>query len=167
LKAPKREDKNESTFLIRRAAMSERILVVDDDRDCAEALCRLLGTLGYEAKAVYDGRQAVDEAADFLPDMVFIDIGMPGLNGYETATAIRRHRECCHAILVALTGWVAKENRQEAYTRGFDLHVAKPMSAETLTEILSLIDPAASESTAPRIQCVASKLTASDVVTRP
>jgi len=62
--------------------MKERILVVDDQCDVADSLVRLLMTLGYETKAVYDGRQAVDQAADFLPDMVFIDIGMPGFDGY-------------------------------------------------------------------------------------
>jgi CheY-like chemotaxis protein len=147
--------------------MSERILVVDDDSDCADALCRLLSTLGYEAKAVYDGGQAVGVAADYLPDLAFVDIGMPGLNGYATADAIRHHRECSHAILVALTGWAAKEDRQQAYTHGFDLHVAKPMSSETLTEVLSLIDPAAGQSTAARVQRVATRLTASTANDNP
>ena len=132
--------------------MKERILVVDDQCDVADSLVRLLMTLGYEAKAVYDGRQAVDQAADFLPDMVFIDIGMPGFDGYQTVSRIRGHRECAHAILIALTGWTTGEDRQRAYSCGFDLHVAKPMNIETLQGLLALLDPSETESTTARIR---------------
>jgi CheY-like chemotaxis protein len=123
--------------------MKERILVVDDQRDIADALTRLLQTLGYEAKALYDGRRAVDEAASFLPDLMFIDIGMPDIDGYQTVAKIRGHRECAHAILIALTGWSAPEDRHRAYESGFDLHIAKPMNIDKLMEVLSLIDPKA------------------------
>jgi CheY-like chemotaxis protein len=121
--------------------MKERILVADDQRDIADALTRLLQTLGYDAKAVYEGRRAVDEAVDFLPDLIFIDIGMPDFDGYKTAAKIRGHRECAHSILIALTGWGGPEDRQRAYESGFDLHVTKPMSVDKLMEVLALIDP--------------------------
>src|SRR5262245_35445759 len=101
-------------------AMKERILVVDDQREIADSLVRLLEVLGYNAKAVYAGRRAADEAADFLPDLVFIDIGMPDVNGYEVVSAIRGHRECSHAILVALTGWTGREFEERAFAAGFD-----------------------------------------------
>jgi CheY-like chemotaxis protein len=123
------------------AAVKERILVVDDQREIADALTRLLQTLGYEAKAVYDGPRAVDEAADFLPDLMFIDIGMPGIDGYKTVARIRGHRECAHVILIALTGWGRPEDRQRAYESGFDLHITKPMNIDKLMEVLALIDP--------------------------
>jgi CheY-like chemotaxis protein len=122
--------------------MSERILVVDDDRDAADSLARLIGSFGYEAKAVYEGEQAIEQAAEFLPDMALIDIGMPDLNGYETAR-IRQQRGSEHVILVAVTGWTREEDKRRAYDCGFDLHVAKPMSAETLKELLVLLDPSA------------------------
>jgi CheY-like chemotaxis protein len=128
--------------------MKERILVVDDQQDVADALVRLLTMLDYHAKAIYDGRQAVVEAADFLPDMFFIDIGMPGFDGYQTVAKIRAHKECAHAILIALTGWTTKEDRQHAYEHGFDLHVAKPMGVETLKELVALLDPSCNKSRA-------------------
>jgi len=134
------------------ADMKERILVVDDQNDVADALVRLLVTLGYDAKAIYDGRQAVDQAAEFLPDMLFIDIGMPGFDGYQTVSRIRGHRECAHAIFVAVTGWTTNEDRQHAYANGFDLHVAKPMNMESLQGLLNLLDPSETESTAARIR---------------
>src|ERR1700754_2525645 len=85
--------------------MKERILIVDDQQDVADALARLVSALGYEAKSIYDGHRAIDAAANFLPDLVFIDIGMPGIDGYETVQRLRSRRECAHAILVALTGY--------------------------------------------------------------
>lgn len=121
--------------------MKERILVVDDQRDTADSLTRLLQTLGYEAKAVYEGQRAVEEAVDFLPDLMFIDIGMPDFDGYKTMAKIRARRECAHAILIALTGWSGAEDRQRAYESGFDLHIAKPMNIDKLMEVLKLIDP--------------------------
>jgi two-component system, chemotaxis family, CheB/CheR fusion protein len=123
--------------------MSERILVVDDDHDAADALVRLINTFHYEAKAVYDGSQAIEHAAVFFPDMALIDIGMPDLNGYETVARIRRQRSSEHMILVAVTGWTREEDKRRAYDCGFDLHVAKPMSVETLQELLVLLDPGA------------------------
>ena len=135
--------------------MKERILVIDDDSDVADSLVRLIHTLGYEAKAVYNGARAADIAADFMPDMMFIDIGMPGFDGYQTVSRIRAHRECGHAVLVALTGWTTKEDKQRAYTAGFDLHVGKPMSMDTLTGILGLLNPSQAESTTERIHKLA------------
>jgi CheY-like chemotaxis protein len=128
--------------------MKNRILVVDDHRDNADSLVRLLNILGYEAKPAYDGQRAIDIAAEFLPDMVFVDIGMPGFNGFDTVARIRRRHECAHAILVALTGYAQSEDRQRALQCGFDLHVPKPMDADTLTGLLELLKPDAKESTA-------------------
>jgi CheY-like chemotaxis protein len=121
--------------------VSHRILVVDDIRDCADALAHLLIVMGYEAKAVYSGQDAIEQAAIFLPDLAFIDIGMPGLNGYETVARIRQERDSIHLILVALTGWTNPDDKQRAYTAGFDMHVGKPMSDEKLREVLSLLNP--------------------------
>jgi CheY-like chemotaxis protein len=123
--------------------VEERILVVDDSPDAADSLARLIESCGYQAKAVYDGQQAIDAAATFLPDMALIDIGMPGLDGYETVTRIRQQRGATHVILVAVTGWTRDEDKRRAYESGFDLHIAKPMTTEALTELLALLDPTA------------------------
>jgi CheY-like chemotaxis protein len=122
--------------------VTERILIVDDNRDTADSLARLIKALGYEAKAVYDGLQAVEQASAFLPDMALIDIGMPGLDGYETVSRIRHLLGNTQTILVAVTGWSGDEDKRRAYESGFDLHVPKPMSVEALKELLALVDPA-------------------------
>src|SRR4030095_13118761 len=100
--------------------MKERILIVDDQQDVADALARLVSALGYEAKSIYDGQRAIDAAAHFLPPFIFIDIGMPGVDGYEAVQRLRSRPECAHAILVALTGYTTREDRQLAYECGFD-----------------------------------------------
>jgi CheY-like chemotaxis protein len=123
--------------------VSERILVVDDDRATADTLVLLIQTLGYEAKAVYSGEAAVEQVAKFEPDMALIDIGMPRCDGYETVAGIRAQEAGKHAILVAVTGWSRDEDKRRAYDAGFDLHVTKPMRLETLKELLALLDPAA------------------------
>ena len=121
--------------------MDERVLVVDDSRDAADSLARLIEAYGYQAKPVYDGEQAIEAAADFAPDMALIDIGMPGLDGYETVSRIRQQRGSTHVILVAVTGWTRDEDKRRAYECGFDLHVAKPLTDEALKELLALLDP--------------------------
>lgn len=123
--------------------MKEHILVVDDDPDTADATAKWICELGYEAAAAYGGEQAIEQAATFLPDMALIDLGMPGLNGFETVNRLRQQRGNQHIILVAVTGWTRDEDKQRAYECGFDLHVAKPMSLETLKELLALLNPTA------------------------
>jgi len=123
--------------------MNSRVLVVDDDRDSADTLAELINAHGYQAKAVYDGRQAVDEVASFLPGMVLIDLGMPGLDGYATVIRIREQCRGPHIIIVAVTGWTRDEFKGRAWDLGFDLYVIKPMSPETLRELLALLDPTA------------------------
>ena len=123
--------------------MNEHVLVVDDDPDTANATARLISALGYEAATAYGGEEAIQQAAALMPDMALIDLGMPGLNGFETVSRLREQRGNQHIILVAVTGWTRDEDKQRAYECGFDLHVAKPMSLETLKELLALLDPAA------------------------
>jgi CheY-like chemotaxis protein len=141
------------------AAMKERILVVDDQREIADSLVRLLETLGYEAKAIYSGRHAVQEVASFLPDMMFIDLGMPDIDGYTTVAKIRANPECASSILVALTGCTTAEDRHKAYAAGFDIHIPKPMNIDKLMELLALIDPKGNTlSTAGRVYRLQSAL---------
>jgi CheY-like chemotaxis protein len=121
--------------------MKEHVLVVDDNRDTADGLARLINSFGYEARAVYGGEEAIEETVAFLPDMALIDIGMPDLDGYETVKRIRQHRGNVHIIIVAVTGWSRDEDKRRAYEAGFDLHVAKPMNSDKLKELLALLDP--------------------------
>lgn len=121
--------------------MSERILVVDDDRTTADMQALLISTLGYEAKAVYSGKEAVEQITTYEPDMALIDIGMPERDGYDTVAGIRQQPGGTHVILVAVTGWSRDEDKRRAYESGFDLHIAKPMRVETLKELIALLDP--------------------------
>ena len=125
--------------------MTARILVVDDDRDNADSLTRLVGLLGHEAIAVYNGEEAIAIAQGACPEMVFIDLGMPGMDGYETAARIRQLLGS-QTILVAVTGWSRPEDRRRAAHCGFDLHYAKPLSLAALEQLLAI--PAANTSAA-------------------
>ena len=141
--------------------MSKRVLVVDDSHDVADSLVRLLTVLGYEAKAVYDGRAALEAAAEFAPSVGFIDIGMPGIDGYEVVKRIRANGND-QAILVAHTGWSRGTDKQRAYDAGFDLHIAKPVGVETLNQILALLTPAFGATRSMRVKQLRQQL---DVVT--
>jgi two-component system, chemotaxis family, CheB/CheR fusion protein len=122
-------------------SMSDRILVVDDNRDAADSLAKLIRSLGHEVKTVYDGHAALEEATTFQPDMALVDIGMPGIDGYETVMQLRQRRGNVHLIVIAVTAWTRDEDKRRAYDAGFDLHVAKPVDVEQLKELLGLLDP--------------------------
>ena len=121
--------------------MAGRILVVDDNRDAANTLARLLSVLGHEARVAYGGDEALDIATGFPFDMAFIDLGMPNLNGYETCARLRQNRMSGDVVMVALTGWSQEQDKQLALKSGFDVHVAKPMSEQRLNELLALLVP--------------------------
>lgn len=116
-------------------------MIVDDNRDAADGLARLVQSYGYEVKAVYSGSAALEETAAFQPDMALIDLGMPELDGYETVTQLRQRCGNVHLIVVAVTGWTSDEAKRRAYECGFDLHVGKPVSAQKLREVLELLGP--------------------------
>jgi len=119
--------------------VSNRILVVDDCHYVADAAARLIAVCGYETKAVYDGRQAIEQAVSFAPDMVLMDIGMPDLDGYEAAARIRGGGVNSNVLLVAVTCFDQEQDRQRAYASGFDLHVSKPVSFTTLVGLLTTL----------------------------
>ncbi len=114
-----------------------RVLVVDDNRDAADTLSALLDLLGHNAQVANDGRAALDAMQDFRPQVVFLDIGMPGMNGYEVAEAIRNDRRFDQPLLVALTGWGGEDNRQRTSAAGFDLHLTKPVDLGAIEKMLA------------------------------
>jgi CheY-like chemotaxis protein len=122
--------------------MRDHVLVVDDNRDVAESLAGAIRTFGYPAKAVYSGDDAIRETGAFLPDMVLVDLSMPGLDGCETIKRMREKRPAAEIIMVAFTGLTGDEHRERAYAAGFDLFVPKPIGVEKLRELLALLDPA-------------------------
>jgi two-component system CheB/CheR fusion protein len=114
------------------SSSKRRILVVDDNRDQADSLGKLLKLLGYEVQIVYDGNAAVDAAIDFVPDAALVDIGLPGLNGYEVARRIREQPKLNQTVLVAQTGWGEEEDQLRSREAGFNHHLVKPVSVDDL-----------------------------------
>ncbi len=114
-----------------------RILVVDDNRDSAESLTALLKLNGHETHTAFDGIEAIEAAATFRPDVVLLDIGLPKLNGYETARRMREQPWSNGMVLVAVTGWGQEEDRQKTREAGFDAHLVKPIDFAALTKLLA------------------------------
>ena len=114
-----------------------RILVVDDNHDAAESLTMLLELSGHEVEMAHDGAAAVEAVERFGPEVVFMDLGMPVLNGYEAAEQIRRLPLPRQPWLVALTGWGQEEHLRRAREAGFNAHLTKPVEYEQLARLLA------------------------------
>lgn len=117
-------------------AAGRKVLVVDDNRDTAETLAALVRLQGYEVKAAFNGREALEVAETFHPDIALLDIGMPELNGYEIAQHIRKRLWGQRMTLVAVTGWGQEDDRRRAIAAGFDYHLRKPIDPEFLQALL-------------------------------
>jgi signal transduction histidine kinase/DNA-binding response OmpR family regulator len=120
-----------------RENIGHRVLVADDNRDAAETMSLMLRFMGHEVRTVHDGAEALSEAAQFRPDFALLDIGMPHLNGYEVARAIRKERWGSTVRLIALTGWGQDEDRRRAIEAGFDHHFTKPVDPDALQKLLA------------------------------
>jgi PAS domain S-box-containing protein len=118
-----------------------RILVADDNRDAADSLTMLLQLAGHEVRTAHDGREAVEAAAAFRPDVALLDIGMPGLTGYEVARRVREQPGGAGVVLVAITGWGQEEDKRRAAEAGFDHHLTKPVDPLALERLLSALTP--------------------------
>ncbi|MEJ6023289.1 hybrid sensor histidine kinase/response regulator [Ramlibacter sp. PS4R-6] len=117
-----------------------RILVVDDLAASAETLMTLLEMEGFEVKTAHEGMSALRIAEDFRPDVVLLDIGLPGMNGFEVANRLRSQPQSRDALLIALTGYGEAESRSRSVQAGFDFHMVKPADVNLLLTMLS--DPA-------------------------
>jgi CheY-like chemotaxis protein len=112
-----------------------RVLVVDDDPDSAETLAELVRLWKYEARISLDGKSALKEARAFCPDIILLDIGLPGQDGYQVARQLRQEG-LVRGMLIALTGYGQDEDRQRAHDAGFDQHLTKPVSPDVLEQVL-------------------------------
>jgi len=119
------------------ALPSARILVVDDNRDAADSLSMILEFLGAEVRIAHDGHEALQQLETYDPHLVLLDIGMPGMDGYEVARRIRARFPERRAAIVALTGWGQDEDRRKAQEAGFDHHLLKPAEIDALRSLLS------------------------------
>ncbi|WP_250473281.1 response regulator [Caballeronia sp. GAFFF1] len=118
-------------------ALGRRILLVDDSADAAFALSMLLEALGHQVRTESDGVCALDSIDDFRPDVVVLDIGLPGMNGLDVAREMRKRDATRDALLLALTGYGSAEDRQTALDAGFDHHLTKPVSINDLEALLT------------------------------
>jgi CheY-like chemotaxis protein len=115
----------------------QRVLLVDDNTDSSEPLSLLLQAKGHETRISVEGEEAIAMADEFLPDCVLLDLGLPGIDGYEVARRLRGRPYGAKLTLVALTGWAGKEIRVRAAEAGFDYHLVKPVNLEELERIVT------------------------------
>jgi PAS domain S-box-containing protein len=118
-----------------------RILVIDDIPDVADVLKMLLDLEGFDTRVAYAGPAALEIAAEFKPDVVVCDIGLPGMDGHEIARRLRSDPDITPARLIALTGWGAEGEIRRTRESGFDFHLVKPVEANALMELLSQVEP--------------------------
>ena len=116
--------------------LNRRVLIADDNRDGAESLALVMTVFGCEVRTAYDGASAVRAAESFQPDVVFLDLGMPGMDGFEAARRIRRLPAGATTVLIALTGWGQDRDRQRTSEAGFDAHLVKPVDPLSMRSFL-------------------------------
>ena len=114
---------------------------MDDNEDSADSLATMLELMGHTTRTAYDGLAAVETAAEFGPDVVLLDIGLPRLDGYEACRRIRQQAWGEKMVLIAQTGWGQEEDRNRARDAGFDHHLVKPIPPATLRKLLAGLTP--------------------------
>jgi CheY-like chemotaxis protein len=119
------------------AASGHRLLVVDDNKDAAKTLAVLLRLEGHEVQVAHDGEAALELAKSYGPTVIFLDLGMPGMDGYEVARRMRQQPGLENVMLAALTGWGQPEDRRRTAEAGFDYHLVKPVELATLEKLLA------------------------------
>jgi CheY-like chemotaxis protein len=113
-----------------------RVLVVDDNIDSADSIAMLLQVSGHEVRVTYSGQDGLDMAGKYLPEIVLLDIGLPGIDGYEVARRLRQHPDLKKVKLIAVTGYGQDADRLQSQEAGFDYHLVKPVDSQKLEEVL-------------------------------
>lgn len=119
-----------------------QLLIVEDDTQAAETLAQLLRMQGYQVRIVTDGPSALRELEGHLPDVVLLDLGLPGIDGYEVARRLREQTNSKRPTVIAITGYGSDAERVRSYESGIDLHLTKPVSLTELTRFLAAIQSA-------------------------
>ena len=114
-----------------------RVLIIDDNRDAANTMAMLVEELGGSTRIAHDATSGLQALDDTAPDVVFLDIGMPGIDGYETCRQMRRRPSNKAMVIIAVTGWGQPQDKQRALDAGFDAHLTKPVELEALARILA------------------------------
>lgn len=115
----------------------KRVLVVDDNRDAADTTAQILAIYGHITATAYNGAEGLRTAETFGPDVIFLDLGLPGMNGFEVAVAVRLLPKLSHVSLVALTAWGDAETKRLTDRAGFDHHLVKPAHPDTLLRTIA------------------------------
>ena len=115
-----------------------RVLIIEDNHDAADSLGRLLVLLGQQVRVAYTGTEGVAAAGEWTPTVVISDIGLPGLDGFEVARALRRARSTAGIKLIALSAYGTEENRRSAFRAGFDEYLTKPADLDLLQSLLGV-----------------------------
>jgi CheY-like chemotaxis protein len=118
------------------ARKGARILVVDDNEDTARGMARLLKLLGNDVRSCHDGPSALEAARDFRPEYVLLDIGLPGMDGYQVAATLRDDDCCREAVIIAVSGYGQEEDRRRSAAAGFDHHLVKPVDIDSLVTLI-------------------------------
>jgi CheY-like chemotaxis protein len=116
-----------------------RVLVVDDNADAAEMLELLLEASGHDYRTAYDGPSAIQAALEYRPDVILLDIGLPGLDGFEVARRLRQQYSLSNVVLVAVTGYGQESDLSRSLDAGFDHHLIKPVSFEKVKQLLATV----------------------------
>lgn len=114
-----------------------RVLIADDDAAAAEMLAAFVTTRGDTVFLAHDGAMALRMGVDLQPDVILLDISMPGMNGYETCRQLRANPRSAGAFIIALTGWGQDQDKQHAMKSGFDAHLTKPADLELLATLMA------------------------------
>ena len=137
-KVPKLASKPEKARdVVGATAEKLNVLIADDNQDAAITMGWILEAKGCQVQVVEDGPSALKAVASFTPDLVLLDIGMPGMNGYELCTALRQNRALADAVFVAQTGWGQPSHIQRSKEAGFDHHLVKPLDLSDLEPIVA------------------------------
>jgi signal transduction histidine kinase len=125
---------------VSQSSAGKRVLIVDDNVDAAETLAMMLELLGQQTRQAHEGVGAIKAAQEYQPELIFMDIGLPGLSGHEVASKLRGELGMRDTFIVALSGYGTEEDRRKSMRAGFDSHLVKPLDPSTLPEILAQAD---------------------------
>ena len=114
-----------------------RVLVIDDDVDIRDSTAMVIRLLGHDVVVAADGAAGMDEGRIFQPDLVLLDVGLPGVDGHDVARAMRTEEWGQRALLAAVTGWARESDRVAAEAAGFDVHLPKPVDLGTLRDLIA------------------------------
>lgn len=118
---------------------SRRVLIVDDHVESAEVLGMVVQSVGAQVRLAHDGPAALALAREFLPRVIFLDLNLPGLDGYEVARRLRVEPETARSVVIALTGWARSTDEERSLREGFEHHLVKPVEVERVRRILETV----------------------------